>query len=53
MTVETDAMHGVLVQHADALDGCTEGEEAEPKKIVDVIEVYEAKRWPLGKKPGG
>jgi hypothetical protein len=37
---------------ADALAGCTEGstEEAELKAIVDLIEVYEAKRKPLGTK---
>ena len=47
----TDAMHGVLVQRADALEGCTEGsaEEAEFKAVVDVIEAYEAFRWPEGR----
>jgi len=47
-------MHGVLVQRADALEGCVEGsEEAEPKRIVDAIEAYEAVRSPEGKVAGG
>ena len=50
MTAECDAMHGVLVQRADALEGCLEGSEEE---IVDVIEAYEAFRWPEGKELGG
>ena len=55
MTVEADAMHGVLVRRVDALEGCSEGskEEAELKTMVDAIEAYEAIRWPLGKELGG
>jgi hypothetical protein len=55
LTAKADAIHGALMRRADALAGCSEGsdEEAELKTIVDLIEVYEAKRWPLGKEPGG
>lgn len=52
---EADAMHALLVARADELDGCIEGspEESEYIKLVEVIEAYEAKRWPDGKIPGG
>jgi hypothetical protein len=43
----------MLMRRADALAGCTEGsrEEAELQGIVDLIESYDAQRWPLGKDP--
>jgi hypothetical protein len=55
LTAQADAMHRALGERADALMGCTEcsPEEAELKAIVDVIEAYEAQRWPNGKEPGG
>ena len=55
LTAESDALHGALVRRADALEGFTRGsaEEAELDGIVDVIESYEAARWPLGKEPSG
>ena len=53
LTAEADAMHGALMRRADALAGCQEGsgEETELKGIVDLLEAYEARRWPLGKDP--
>ena len=52
---ESDAMHALLVKRADTLIGCTEGspEEAELSTLADVIDAYEAKRWPSGKVAAG
>ncbi len=52
---ESDAMQTLLVERADELVGCTEGspEEAGLERLTDVIEAYEAKRWPSGKTAGG
>ena len=52
---EADAMHAALVKHVDSLVGCTEGspEGAELERLADVIEAYEAKRWPSGKVAAG
>ncbi len=51
LTDAADAMRAALMKRADALMGCLEGspEEAELASIVDAIEAYEVKRWPLGK----
>jgi hypothetical protein len=48
-------MHAALVRRSDALASGLEGskEETELKTITDALEAYEAKRWPLGKEPGG
>jgi hypothetical protein len=53
LTAETNAMHGALMRRADALAGCTNGsdEEGELETIVDLLEAYEVKRWPVGKDP--
>ena len=52
---EADAMHALLILRADKLEGCTEGseEEAELKSIANVVDDYEACRWPNGAVPGG
>ena len=54
VTAEADAMHVLLVLRADAIEGCTENSEdaRELAMITEVLEAYEAKRWPDGKVPG-
>ena len=51
----TDRMHGLLMDRADALMGCSENspEEAELAALTDVIKAYERHRWPEGRIPGG
>ena len=48
-------MHALLIKRADELVGCTEGspEEEGLRALADVIDAYEAKRWPRGKAAGG
>ena len=48
-------MHALLIKRADELVGCTEGspEEEELRTLADVIDAYEAKRWPRAKVAGG
>jgi hypothetical protein len=52
---EADAMRALLIKRADEFAGCTEGspEEEELRTLADVIDGYEAKRWPSGKVVGG
>jgi hypothetical protein len=53
LTAEADAVHGMLMRRADALDRCSKGsdEEGELETIVDLLKAYEARRWPLAKDP--
>jgi hypothetical protein len=46
-----DALHGLLVQRADQLEGCAEGsaEEMELAAIAVAVEAYESIRWPEGR----
>jgi hypothetical protein len=52
---ESDAMLAYLVKRADKLaDHADDPEaEAELERVVDLIEAYEAARWPSGKVAGG
>ena len=46
---EADAMHALLVKHADLLRSCRSAEDEELRTLTEVIEAYEARRWPRGK----
>jgi len=50
---ESDAMHALLVKRAELLMGCRSPEDEELRALADVIDAYEAKRWPSGKVAGG
>ena len=50
---EADAMHALLVKRADLLRGCRSAEDEELRTLTEVIETYEARRWPRGKDAGG
>jgi hypothetical protein len=55
ITAEADLMHGLLVTRADTLEGfaANSPEEAEFAAIAEVVEAYEAKRWPNGRESPG
>jgi hypothetical protein len=55
LIAEADAMHALLVHRPDDLADYPNGspEQAELASIVDAIEAYEEKSWPLGKVAGG
>jgi len=52
---EADALHALLINRADALEGAAENspEETELFAITETVEAYEAKRWPDGREPRG
>jgi hypothetical protein len=47
LMAKADAMHGALMQRADALAGCTKGsdEEGELEAVIDALEVTYWRRW--------
>jgi hypothetical protein len=55
VTAEADLMHGMLITRADALEGfnANSPEEAEYAAIAELVEAYEANRWPDGREPRG
>jgi hypothetical protein len=48
MAAEADAMHVLLVLRADPTEDCAENSEEarELAMIAEIVEAYEAKRWP-------
>jgi hypothetical protein len=50
-----DKMAAYLIERADALAAHADNPRAEVEleRVVDLIEAYEAKRWPSGKVAGG
>ena len=50
ITAAADAMHAHLMERADALAGTIKGsdDETELERIGELIEAYEADRWPTG-----
>jgi hypothetical protein len=52
---EADNMLAYLIERADELAAHADNPsaEAELERVVDLIEAYEAKRWPSGKVVGG
>jgi hypothetical protein len=55
LSVEADLMHGYLITRADKLEGFSANspEDAEYALIAELVEAYEAKRWPEGREPRG
>ena len=52
---EADALHGLLMDRAEALAGGTDNspESDELRAVADALDAYEAKRWPGGRISGG
>lgn len=51
MVAEADMMHGLLMERAERLIGSADLDEL--AAIGEVLDAYEAVRWPDGKVPGG
>ncbi len=52
---EADALHGLLMDRAEALAGGTDNspESDELRAVAHALDAYEAKRWPGGRIDGG